>query len=191
MWELRSYWADALRDELSLTWSAQLTLDIRDKLVVSYDKLDELRFMLSHHRVGKQLKPRPWVINPHNGSRVPYPQPIRARCGALGWTRLVAAAQARYGLTMDSQGKMAQRSFAATVALQYRRDEARGILRPITVKDPLVAVLGADGTGVGKRSIMHVASSIAPSYREKIFVENEKNVNTVATSVTDDHWGGG
>mmetsp|Transcript_28287 Transcript_28287/g.72732 ORF Transcript_28287/g.72732 Transcript_28287/m.72732 type:complete len:119 (+) Transcript_28287:1257-1613(+) len=37
---------------------------------------------------------------------------------------------------------------------------------------------------------MHVANSIAPSYRYGISVENEKNINTVAISTTDDHWGG-
>ena len=190
VWELRMHWLAEVRDELSTTWSAQLSMDMRDKLVVSYDKMDEIRCMLSHHRVGKELRPRPWVINPHDDSRVYFPQPIRPRCGALGWTKLIKAAQARYGLTMSKEGRVAQRSFAATVALQYHRDKARGLLRPITVDDPVVAVLGADGTGVGKRGIMHVASSIAPSYREGMSVENEKNVNTVATAVTDDHWGG-
>ena len=38
--------------------------------------------------------------------------------------------------------------------------------------------------------MMHVASSIAPSYRDGISVENEQNLNTIATSITDDHWGG-
>eukprot|EP00966_Prymnesium_polylepis_P024155 556470-Prymnesium_polylepis.1 len=33
---------------------------------------------------------------------------------------------------------------------------------------------------------MHVAVSIAPSYRDGISVENENNICTIATSVTDD-----
>eukprot|EP00966_Prymnesium_polylepis_P062617 1453172-Prymnesium_polylepis.1 len=37
---------------------------------------------------------------------------------------------------------------------------------------------------------MHVATSIAPLYRDGVSVENEKNINTVVTSTTDDHWGG-
>ena len=86
--------------------------------------------------------------------------------------------------------RVAQRSYSKTVALQYERDKARKLLRPITKGGALVTVIGADGTGVGKRSIMHVASSIAPSYRDGISVENEKNINTVATSITDDHWAG-
>ena len=163
---------------------------IRDKLTISYDKMDELRYMLSHHRVGKQLRPRTWKINPWTGARLFFPQPIRPRSGALGWARLVAVAQLRYGLTMDTSGRIAQRSIAATVALQYHRDEARGILKPIDEDSPLITVLGADGTGIGKRGMMHVATSIAPSYRDGISVENEKNVSTVATSVTDDHWHG-
>ena len=93
-----------------MSWSAQLSMNIRDKLVISYDKMDELRFMFSHHRVGKQLRPRPGVINPHSGHRVNFPQPIRPRSGMLGWTRLVGAAQTRFGLTMDKDGKIAQRS---------------------------------------------------------------------------------
>eukprot|EP00966_Prymnesium_polylepis_P146945 3393683-Prymnesium_polylepis.1 len=90
--------------------------------------------------------------------------------------------QVRHGLTMDTKGRVAQRSYAATVALQYYRDDARGLLRPVTEINPLTNVIGADGTGVGKRSIMHVASSVAPSYRDGISVENEKNINTVAVS---------
>ena len=112
-------WIEEKRDDLSLAWTAQLTSDIRDKLVVSYDKMDELRYALSHHRVGKQLRPRTWFQNPWTGTRFSFPQPIWPRCGALGWTRLVKAMQERHGLRMDSQGKVAQRSFAATVALQF------------------------------------------------------------------------
>ena len=93
-----------------------------------------------------------------------------------------------YGLNMDSKGRVAQRSYADTVHLQFKRDQARGLIRPVTEIDPLITVLGADGTGIGKRSLMHVACSIAPSYRDGISVENEKNVNTVATSVTRSVW---
>ena len=190
MWDLKMEWANEKRDDLSLAWDANLTCKIRDTLVISYDKVDELRYLLSHHRVGKQLRGRTWLINPWNGRRLLFPQPIRPRCGVLGWTRLVGAMQARLGLRMDKRGRVAQRSFASTVASQFERDEARGLLRPITPTAPLIAVLGADGTGVGKRSIMHVASSIAPTYRDGVSVENEKNIATVATSVTSDHWGG-
>ena len=141
-------------------------MNIRDKLTISYDKMDELRFMFSHHRVGKQLRARTWLINPWDGSRVHFPEPIRPRCGALGWTHLVRAMQERHGLVMDTKGRVAQRSYARTVSRQVVRDEARGLLRPITTADPLIAVLGADGTGIGKRSLMHVANSIAPPYRD-------------------------
>ena len=148
VWELRMDWLRDVCNDLSLAWSSQLSMDIRDKLVISYDKIDELRYMLSHHRVGKQLRPRPWVTNPWDGSRVNFPQPIRPRAGVLGWARLVKAAQERHGLSMDRQGKIAQRSYAKTVALQVERDEARGILKPLTTDAPLISVLGADGTGV-------------------------------------------
>ena len=190
MWELRMEWVEQLRDDLGLAWSAQLTSDIRDRLVISYDKLDELRFSLSHHRVGKQLRPRTWFVNPWNNQRLNFPQPIRPRNGPHGWAHLIKLMQVRHGLTMDKSGRVAQRSYSATVALQLARDKARGLLREITEEDPLISVLGADGTGIGKRSMMHVACSIAPSYRDGISVENEKNINTVATSVSDDHWGG-
>ena len=190
IWRMRMDWVEEKREDLSLAWSAEFAMRVRDKLVISYDKMDELRYMLSHHRVGKQLRPRTWIVNPWTGSQITFPQPIRPRSGALGWARLVAAAQLRYGLTMDKSGRIAQRSYMATVGLQYQRDHARGLLRPVTENEPLVSVLGADGTGIGKRSMMHVACSIAPSYRDGISVENEKNVNTVATSVTNDHWHG-
>ena len=190
VWALRMAAVKDLRGDLSIAWDAQLAMNIRDKLTISYDKMDELRFMFSHHRVGKQLRARTWLINPWDGSRVHFPEPIRPRCGALGWTHLVRAMQERHGLVMDTKGRVAQRSYARTVSRQVVRDEARGLLRPITTADPLIAVLGADGTGIGKRSLMHVATSIAPSYRDGVSVENEKNINTVATSTTDDHWGG-
>ena len=58
VWEMRMDWLEESRDELTLEWSAALAMRIRDKLTISYDKMDELRYMLSHHRVGKQLRPR-------------------------------------------------------------------------------------------------------------------------------------
>jgi hypothetical protein len=190
MWEMKMEWLEEKSEELSLAWDAECSRKVRDRLVISYDKMDELRFMLSHHRVGKQLVPRTWVINPWDGGRLSFPQPIRPRSGALGWARLIAATQKRYGLTMDTKGRIAQRSYTATVGLQFDRDQARGILKAVSKDAPLISVLGADGTGVGNRSMMHVANSIAPSYRDGISVENEKNINTIATSITDDHWGG-
>ena len=190
VWELRMEWVDELKDTLRNVWTPNLTLDLKDKLSISYDKLDELRHSLSHHRVGKQLRPRPWVINPWTNARVSFPQPIVPRSGPAGWTHLVKRMQDEHGLRMDATGRVAQRSFATTVARQLARDQARGLLRDLTDADPLVAVLGADGTGVGKRSITHVATSIAPSYKPGIAQQNEMNLNTIATSVTDDHWGG-
>lgn len=112
------------------------------------------------------------------------------RNGLNGWHRLVKLSQEKWGLSMDANGRVAQRSFRATVQRQVLRDEARGILRPLTAAEPLTVVLGADGTGVGKRGIMHVGSSISPTYKLGIAQQNERNLNTVATSVTDDHWGG-
>ena len=152
--------------------------------------MDELRFSLSHYRVGKQLRPRPWVINPWTGKRENFPQPIAPRNGPRGWAHLIKVLQEKWGLRMDATGRVAQRSFADAVTKQVQRDEARGLLRPLTVADPLVVVLGADGTGVGNRSITHVAASIAPSYRHGVSVQNEMNLSTIATSVTDDHWSG-
>ena len=87
-------------------------------------------------------------------------------------------------------GKAADAPVEATVQKQVQRDTARGILCCSTEAQPLTIVLGADGTGVGKRGIMHVGVSVAPSYKEGISQQNERNLNTVATSVTDDHWGG-
>ena len=140
--------------------------------------------------VGKTLQPRPWIINPWTNGRVSFPQPIAPRNGPAGWTHLVKEMQKAHGLRMDATGRVAQRSLADTVSRQLARDQARGLLRPLTAEDPLVVVLGADGTGVGKRSITHVATSIAPSYRAGVSQQNEMNLNTIATSVTDDHWGG-
>eukprot|EP00966_Prymnesium_polylepis_P026851 620360-Prymnesium_polylepis.1 len=70
--------------------------------------------MLSHHRVGKKRVPRTWFVNPWDWSRLSFPQPIRPRCGLLGWARFVSESIKRHGLTMDSQGRVAQRSYADT-----------------------------------------------------------------------------
>ena len=43
---------------------------------------------------------------------------------------------------------------------------------------------------MGKRAMMHVSNSIAPSYCDGVSVENEKNIATIAASLTDDHWSG-
>mmetsp|Transcript_73121 Transcript_73121/g.200782 ORF Transcript_73121/g.200782 Transcript_73121/m.200782 type:complete len:138 (+) Transcript_73121:660-1073(+) len=67
IWELRMAMATDLRADLSLSWNANLSMDIRDTLTISYDKMDQLRFMFSHHRVGKQLVARTWLINPWEG----------------------------------------------------------------------------------------------------------------------------
>ena len=190
IWEWRMDWLREKSDDLRVVWTPEQTMRVRDKLSISMDKLDDMRYEFSHYRVGKKLHPRPWVINPWSNARVNFPQPIAPRCGAGGWHRLVKLAQEKWGLRMDAKGRVAQRSFREVVRLQLQRDAARDIVRPLTVEQPLIVVLGADGTGVGKRGIMHVGSSIAPSYKEGIAQQNERNLNTVATSVTDDHWGG-
>ena len=190
IWERRMDWAEENKDTLRLTWTPNMTVNIRDKLNVSYDMMDQLRFMLSHNRVGKRLVPRPWIRNPWTGKHVCFPQPIAPRCGVAGWTHLVKVMQEKWVLRMDAAGRVAQRPFFSTLNAAIKRDLARAMLRPSTEADPLTVVLGADGTGVGKRSITHVAISIAPSYRDGIATQNEMNLNTIATSVTDDHWGG-
>ena len=82
IWGERMAWLGTQCDDLCITWDAQLSMNIRDKLCISYDKMDELRFMLSHHRVGSKLCPRPWVINPYDGKRIPFPQSRYARAVA-------------------------------------------------------------------------------------------------------------
>ena len=140
IWEWRMEWLELCSDDLRLAWTPELTWKMRDKLNISMDKLDELRYSLSHNRVGKKLYPRPWVINPWNEKRLNFPQPILPRCGPSGWHRLVKASQERWGLKMDAAGRVAQRSLRATVQLQELRDNARKIVRPCTVDDPLTIV---------------------------------------------------
>ncbi len=79
---------------------------------------------------------------------------------------------------------MCKRDKANTISAQLARDQTRGLVRPLTAEEPLIAVLGADGTGVGKRSITHVATSIAPSYKLNTSQLNVLNLNTIAMSVT-------
>ena len=106
VWEMRMDWLEESRNELTLEWSAALAMRIRDKLTISYDKMDELRYMLSHHRVGKQLRPRTWKINPWTGARLffrsrsvrvpafsagPGSWPSRNCATASPWTRRVGS----------------------------------------------------------------------------------------------------
>ena len=62
MWEFRMQWAGELSEMLRMVWDAKLTLRLKDKLSVSQDKLDELRYALSHYR-GVTL-PRLSVFHP-------------------------------------------------------------------------------------------------------------------------------
>ena len=193
VWELRMAWADELTEMLSMTWGPELTFRFKDQLNLSYDKMDQLRFGLSHHRVAKRLVPRPWFINPWTGAKRNFPQPIAPHSA---WSPLVKAFISDHGLTMDSSGTVAQRSISRVVAELVQRDAARGYLAPVAEEpesaaaDETVVVLGADGFSAGNMSMMHVGVSIAPSYIAGIAQSNEINLCTVATSRTDDHWGG-
>ena len=94
---------------------------------------------------------------------------------------------------MDPSGKIAQRSISRVVGEQIERDMERGYLPPIPENappPPTVVVLGADGFTATNMSMMHVGVGIAPSYVPGIAQQNELNLKTVATSRTDDHWGG-
>ena len=111
-------WLALVVDDLRLCWTPQHTFQMRDKLNLSMDKMDELRYSFSHHRVGKRLVPRPWVINPWSNRRINFPQPVAPRCGVYGWHRLVKLSQEKWGLRMDATGRVAQRSLRATVRQQ-------------------------------------------------------------------------
>ena len=76
-WELRMEWLNELSELLAVSWDAQLTFRLKDTLNLSQDKIDQLRYSLSHHRVGKRLVPRPWAINPWTGKKLNFPQPIK------------------------------------------------------------------------------------------------------------------
>ena len=94
---------------------------------------------------------------------------------------------------MDPSGKIAQRSISRVVGEQIERDMERGYLPPIPENappPPTVVVLGADGFTATNMSMMHVGVGIAPSYVPGFAQQNELNLKTVATSRTDDHWGG-
>jgi hypothetical protein len=192
MWKLRMEWVEELKEMLSISWDANLTFRFKDQLNLSYDKVDQLRFGFSHHRVGKRLVPRPWVVNPWTGAKHNFPQPIAPR---THWTPLVKTFITDHGLSIDASGTMAQRSFARVLGEQVERDRQRGYLPAIpeesaAARAPTVCVFGADGFSAGNMSMMHVGVSVAPSYVEGIAQCNEVNINTVATSRTDDHWGG-
>ena len=116
IWEWRMDWLREKSDDLRVVWTPEQTMRVRDKLSISMDKLDDMRYEFSHYRVGKKLHPRPWVINPWSNARVNFPQPIAPRCGAGGWHRLVKLAQEKWGLRMDATGRVAQRSFREVVS---------------------------------------------------------------------------
>ena len=189
MWELREEWARLLRGDLAAVWDARLTMRLKDKILISQSGLDELRYAFSHHRVGKKLHPRPWIINPHTNKRVYFPEPIAPRSK---WTPLVTQFIQQHGLVRDTSGKIAQRSYVGVLRNQVRRDVSRDWmdLDSITEEAPLQPTLGADGTIVGKMGFMHVTSDISINYKIGIAQQNELNVCTLACSQGDDHWGG-
>ena len=189
IWKLRMEMATEMRKDLQFIWNPELTRRLRDQLCLSYDEVDELRFAFSHNRVGKQLRPRPWLINPHDNKRINFPTPLANR---HEWTPLIKAFIEDHGLTRDKQGKIAQRPYTRTLVEQVQRDAGRGwlALDAITEESPLWPTLGADGTAVGKVGFMHVTSDIAANYKPGIAQQNEVNVCTIAAAQTDDHWGG-
>jgi hypothetical protein len=184
VWGLRMEWAAELREHLQLVWSPELTRRLRDKLNLSYDEVDELRYNFSHNRVGKQLRPRPWIIDPWTNKRVKFPEPMAHRGQ---WTPLIKQFIESRGLTRDAQGRIAQRSYLSTLHRQVERDRCRDWL---AADEPLKPTLGADGTCVGKVGFMHVTSDISASYKDGIAQQNEMSVCTIAAAQTDDHWGG-
>ena len=109
LWELRMAWLDEQRELLQVSWDANLTFRLKDQLNLSYDKIDQLRFAFSHHRVGKRLVPRPWVVNPWTGARLNFPQPIAPR---VAWQPLVKMFISDHGLRMDPSGTVAQRTIS-------------------------------------------------------------------------------
>lgn len=189
MWEYKMAWVAELRGDLHFVWDAELTRRLRDKLNLSYDEVDELRFAFSHNRVGKQLRPRPWVINPHTNKRIAFPTPLANR---HQWTPLIKQFIDDHHLSRDADGRIAQRPYAAVLREQVRRDVERGWVKlsDITEEEPLHPTLGADGTAVGKVGFMHVSSDISANYLPGIAKQNEVNLSTIAAAQTDDHWGG-
>ena len=91
-------------EQLQIVWDAKLSFRLKDALNLSHDKMDQLRFSFSHHRVGSRLVPRPWAINPWTGARLNVPQPIVSR---TAWTPLIKMCITDHGLRMDSSGKIA------------------------------------------------------------------------------------
>ena len=153
-WCLRMEWLEEVSELLALSWDAQLTFRLKYQLNLSEDKVDQLRYALSHHRVGKRLVPRPWVVNPWSGTKLNYPQPIKARSQ---WTPLVNTFITEHGLRMDSAGTIAQRSLRRVISEQHACDVGRGYLLSIPEEAPfLIPVLGADGFTADNNSMMHV-----------------------------------
>lgn len=189
MWTLRMEWAREMRATIQATWTPELTRRLRDKINLSYDEVDELRFAFSHNRVGKQLRPRPWMINPHDGKRINFPEPLAPRAT---WTPLIKTFIEDHGLERDGDGKIAQRSYCRVLREQVGRDVQRGWLKldALTKEEPLRPTLQADGTAVGKVGFMHVGSDISSNYTPGVAQQNEVNVCTIAAAQTDDHWGG-
>ena len=88
MWDLRMKWLEEVKEVPALAWESNLSFRLRDQLNLSCDKMDQLRYCISHHRVGKRLVPRRWVVNPWTGSAADFPQPILLH---TVWTPLVKA----------------------------------------------------------------------------------------------------
>ena len=164
-----------LRSVLGAEWGAQLAVFCRSELMLSFRDYDKLRlaFCKQYHEVDGWVK-RIWYRCPVTGETVPMPEPLVSASAWLPeWKKLVA----EHGLAVSADGKVAERSFARSVASMIER-ERDALVDPSWRK--WYCVFGVDGTSIsGKRSFSHAMVTISPMYKQSRAVISEMKGTTL------------
>ena len=164
-----------LAEVLSAEWGPRLAIFCRSELSLSFRDYDKLRlsFCKRYDPIDGWVK-RVWYRCPVSSATVAMPEPLVSTSAWLPqWKKLVA----EHGLAVSADGKVAERSFAQSVAAMVERE------RDVLV-DPnwrkWYCVFGVDGTSIsGKRSFAHAMVNIAPMYQQKRAVITEMKGTTL------------
>lgn len=201
-WDRRVRQAQAYVDSCNKVWDVDLSARIKQDWLNSNRDLDGMRGMFSHFipapmeeatTEGADARPprprhRVLLCNPHKPwdkkQYVFFPEPIKPRCGASGWSAVIDKQNTEFGLDVNPlHPNCTQRDFSEVLQEVVTRD-ASLLSDPASFGPdrPLQVVIGLDGFD----SYCHVLLRLI-DYKEGTSVESELKGVALAVAVGDDH----